>query len=271
MKNEKVLDKPFIENGPVISPMPSRLSERVFEAPEGIGSSIQCVLLDCKAQKVHKHDEAMAWCSPIKPPTLAQPTIQIKLDLACGQNCKEGFEGVDIWSGARHVLDLMKFPWPWAPDSVDEINCSHFVEHLPMVFVANIGQQFSVSPMQLSGHKEMLFTFFDECWRILKKTDNPQNPQGRMTVIVPSARSDRAFQDPTHRRFINECTFLYLNRDWRKMNKLDHYNVDCHFGFNVNPSMPNEIGLLHPEAQGRRLRENWNTTIDFHANLVALK
>lgn len=118
--------------------------------------------------------------------------------------------------------------------------------------------------------KDLFFAFFDECWRILEKTSNPAQPAGVMTVLCPCARSNRAFQDPTHRRFIVAETFLYLNRDWRKLNKLDHYRVDCHFGIDVVPIIPTELSLLHPEAQQRRFNENWNTVMDWQARLVAV-
>ncbi|MBF0556598.1 MAG: hypothetical protein HQK96_18930, partial [Nitrospirae bacterium] len=112
--------------------------------------------------------------------------------------------------------------------------------------------------------KDTLFAFFDECYRILK-------PDGIITIITPCARSNRGFQDPTHRRFIVSETFLYMSEEWRKINKLDHYNVSCNFGISVNHSMPTEIGLLHPEAQTRRFNENWNTIYDWMATLKSLK
>lgn len=174
--------------------------------------------------------------------------MEIKLDLACGDNKKEGFTGVDITqtSSTDVVWDLMKFPWPWVDESVDEIHCSHFVEHLPMVEVEG---------------KDLFFKFFDECHRILK-------PEGTMTVIVPNARCNRAFQDPTHRRFIVAETFLYLSKEWRDLNKLSHYNVQCDFSCNVDPIVPQELTLLHPEAQARRFNGEWNTILDWQAKLI---
>ena len=70
----------------------------------------------------------------IKPetPKLAASSRELKLDLGCGQNVREGFEGVDLYGDkAKHKVDLFKFPWPFKDGSVDEINCSHFMEHIP--------------------------------------------------------------------------------------------------------------------------------------------
>lgn len=188
-----------------------------------------------------------------KPVVIAKPEKLLRLDLGAGQSPAEGFEGVDIWSGSKHVVDLMKFPWPFADNSVEEIHCSHFIEHLPMEMVPHNGRL-----------KDLFFAFFDECYRILV-------PGGKMRVICPCGRSNRAFQDPTHRRFIVEATFAYLWKEWRVTNKLDHYNVECDFASNVNPVVPTEMTLLHPEAQARRFSESWNVIVDWDARLVSKK
>ena len=178
----------------------------------------------------------------------------LRLDLACGRTPREGFEGVDKFAPeAQHRVDLRRFPWPWADNSVDEIHCAHFIEHLPMVEVEHGGRE-----------KDLLEAFFDECYRVLK-------PNGRMTVIWPALHSDRAFQDPTHRRFLPETILWYLSADWRKSNRLDHCHGDCNFAFNVVPSTTIEESLRHPSVQAERLRERWNVAQDFHATLVALK
>lgn len=195
------------------------------------------------------------------PPTLASSSPTLKLDLAAGQNPREGFEGVDIWPGSKHVVNLLKFPWPFEDNSVDELHSSHFVEHIPMWHVDDSGEP--IFSTGLEG-QDLLFRFFDECWRILK-------PDGWMQVHVPCHRSDRAFQDPTHRRFITSQTFLYLNRDWRNMNKLDHYNVKCHFGVDVGHCMDAAFGLLHDEVQAKRFPSEWNLIIDWIAKLQAKK
>ncbi len=54
----------------------------------------------------------------------------LKLDLGCGPNPREGFHGVDSikFDKVGTVADLTK-PWPFENDSVDEVHCSHFVEH----------------------------------------------------------------------------------------------------------------------------------------------
>lgn len=125
----------------------------------------------------------------------------MKLDLACGQRCKEGFEGVDLVGGhgVTHVVDLMRPRWPFDPDSVNEIWCSHFVEHLPNLIV-----------------------FMDNVHRILK-------PGGIVRIVAPYYTSMRAFQDPTHVRFITDASFCYFDAEWRKREGLSHYPIASDF------------------------------------------
>ena len=159
----------------------------------------------------------------------------IKLSLACGDNKPDGFLGVDIakTKSADFVQDLLVFPWKQFKDnSVDEIECSHFVEHIP----------------HGDGYHDPFLKFFDEIYRILKPAEfDPANPnipiKGFMKIVCPYYSSMRAWQDPTHQRAISEASFLYLNKQWRQDNKLDHYPVSCDFdfsyGYSVSPQWQN--------------------------------
>ena len=128
----------------------------------------------------------------------------LKLNLACGQNHLDGYLNVDLikTDACDKQVNLEKYPWPFQNDSVDEVYCSHYVEHT-----------------------SDLITFMDEICRILKK-------DGKATIIAPYYSSMRAWQDPTHKRAISEATFMYFNKGWREQNKLDHYNIKSDFDFN---------------------------------------
>ena len=137
----------------------------------------------------------------------------VKLDIACGQNKQEGFIGIDIAGNADIIHDLNVYPWPFEDNSVDECFCSHYVEHV-----------------------DDLMKFFNECYRIMK-------PEAQMMIISPYYSSVRAMQDPTHKNFISEASFIYYNKDWRVQNKLDHYPITCDFdftyGYAFNPAWQN--------------------------------
>lgn len=197
--------------------------------------------------------------TPSDLPDLDPALVSRKLDLACGQNCRAGYEGVDRWPKAQHVVNLFRFPWPFATSSVAELHCSHFVEHIPMLEVDDMGE-----PVPFGEGVDLFFRFFDECYRILV-------PGGRLDVITPCARNDRAFQDPTHRRFIVAQTFLYLAKEFRDVNKLDHYGVECDFGVSVNPIVDQALTLKHSEVAARMMTHEWNRVMDWTATLVSKK
>jgi len=201
-----------------------------------------------------------------KPKLVAPGGPTLKLDLAAGQTPREGFEGVDLFEGAKHVVDLQRFPWPWADSSVAEVHCSHYVEHIPAIYVGANGDALDErgQPFTSATGKDALFAFFDELYRILV-------PGGTATIIVPCGRSNRGFQDPTHRRFFMAETFIYLNREWRQQQKLDHYEVGCHFMGDVSPIIPTEYAAWSSDVQARRFTHEWNTIVDWQAVLRAIK
>jgi hypothetical protein len=168
----------------------------------------------------------------------------IRLDLACGDNKQEGFTGVDIAKtpAVDIIADLEQFPWTFAKDnSVDEIFCSHYVEHTPD-----------------------LIKFMDECWRILKV-------DGKMTVFAPYYSSIRAWQDPTHKRAISESTFLYFNREWMKQNKLEHYGIKSNFNFSYGYLVSPEWANRSEEARNFAIRNYINVVTDIQVTLTKLK
>src|SRR5678816_2800742 len=125
---------------------------------------------------------------------IATSTDLVRYDLGCGSRCKEGFTGVDKFAKGDKIqnVDLFKFPWPWADNSVDELHASHFLEHIPAREVEDRDCQHPDKgmPSHLYG-TDMLCAFMDEAWRVLK-------PGGVFAIVVPNARNNRAFQDPTH-------------------------------------------------------------------------
>jgi hypothetical protein len=197
---------------------------------------------------------------------IAPARVSRKLDLGCGFVPKEGFEGVDIRGDKMtHKVDLFRFPWPFEDASVDELHSSHLVEHIPAreIEERDLAENATDADRERFVGQDMLFAFFDESYRILV-------PDGWMTVIVPSGRSSRAFMDPTHRRFLMQETFLYLAAEWRKINSLQHYRVNCNFACDVGHSMPQEEGARSQDAQAMRVMHYWNTTVDWIAKLKKL-
>lgn len=199
--------------------------------------------------------------------TEASSPRTIKLDLGCGLTPKDGFEGVDIRGTPAHHVDLFRYPWPFEDDSVDEIHAAHLLEHVPAREVESRDLIEGAGNRDRAGELarsylgvDMLFAFMDECWRIMK-------PGAWMNVVVPSGRSDRAFWDPTHRRFFMQTTFCYFAEGWRIINALEHYRVNCNFNIDVGHTLPNEEAVRAPEAQQQRFQHFWNVTVDWVAKL----
>jgi len=208
-----------------------------------------------------------------------------KLNLACGNNRIEGYFGIDAFKteACDYVMDLQRYPWDIESESVDEIICSHYIEHinhdstikdlvesfvtsstydeLRKTFLTRIGyvkDKIQHPFMPTNG----LFKFMDEVYRILK-------PGGKIRIIVPYYTSIRAIQDPTHVRSIGEITFMYFNKEWREVNKLGHYTTTlCDFDFVYGYNMQQEFLSKHDEQRNYALKHLWNVADDLDITLT---
>lgn len=173
----------------------------------------------------------------------------LKYDLACGNNKQEGFTGVDIIKKGTQAdieFDLNEYPWTFAKDnSVDEVYCSHYIEHIP----------------HINSHDDGMFHFFDELYRILK-------PGALAKFVIPYYANVRAFQDPTHHRFISETSFLYFSKAWRKNNHLEHYPVSCNFNIEtIDHAVTDELKGKSQEATMYAFTHYWNIVNDIRVTI----
>lgn len=175
---------------------------------------------------------------------VAEEVKLLKLDLGCGPNKREGFIGVDSrqFDGkVDQVVDVAKLksirpiternealdeyrptvygvscyePWPWADNSVEEIHCSHMLEHL--------------RPTERVH-------FANEAYRILI-------PGGKVSIITPHAFAERAYGDLTHQwPPVTGFWTFYLDKGWRAGNAPhnDFYTCDfaCTWGYSMHPGI----------------------------------
>jgi SAM-dependent methyltransferase len=138
------------------------------------------------------------------------PGAPLKLDLGCGTKKQAGHVGVDSrqFEGVDVVCDLGTATWPWANDSVDEVYCSHMVEHLTW-------------PQRIH--------FFNELGRVLKKGSKAQ-------IIMPHWSSARFYGDPTHQAPFSEFGWFYLLKSWRDVNA-PHVDYTCDFDVSYGYSL----------------------------------
>jgi len=218
-----------------------------------------------------------------RPPVIARAPEPLRLDLGSGPRPAEGFKGVDIVEGVTDfTFDLCSgYRWPWPDNSIDELRSCHFIEHIRADYV---GDRVHVQAPASRVIDALLF-FFDEAFRIAK-------PGAVFTLQWPALQSVRAFQDPTHRRFIPPQMTLYLTREGRKAMGVEHYGATCNWigecypTFLIPPETDEDKAMAlradasdekqawakrRAEDQQRRYNETWNFSQDFIATLRAVK
>lgn len=216
------------------------------------------------------------------PPIIARAPEPLRLDLGSGPRPAEGFKGVDIVPGQTDfTFDLCSGnAWPFADNSVDELRSSHFIEHIDAVYISP-NHRLGAEPRRIDA----LLWFFDEAFRVAK-------PGATFTVQWPALQNVRAFQDPTHRRFIPAQTIMYLSIDGRNAMGVVHYGATCNWVGGVTPTIPippetdedkamalradssdEKLAWMQKKGaeQQRRYFETWNFSEDFIATLKAVK
>lgn len=174
----------------------------------------------------------------------------LKIDIGCGKNKREGFLGVDQFAmqGVDVVMDVRQ-PWPWEDNTVDEVHCSHFLEHL-------------------TGNERVFF--MNELYRVMK-------PGAKATVITPHWASNRAYGDFTHQwPPVSEMYFYYLSAEWRttqaphtdkKWNPLGYScNFQSSWGYGLHPELHNKDSLTQQDA----MQWKKDAIMDMIATLIRL-
>lgn len=167
----------------------------------------------------------------------------MKLDLGCGTRKTEGYIGVDCraFDGVDVICDIGKDKWPWGDDTVDEVICSHTVEHL-------------TGPERIH--------FVNELYRVLRKG-------GKAAIIVPHWSSCRAYGDLTHQwPPVSEFWFYYLSVEWRKVNAPHNDGYTCDFEASWGYSMHPSLATRNQEYQQFALNFHKEAAQDLHATLT---
>ncbi len=108
------------------------------------------------------------------------------LDIGCGMKKRPGAIGIDInpATGADVVHNLNVFPYPFADNEFDEVNCDSILEHL------------------------------EDFFRVMEGIHRITVRDGIVYVKVPYYTSFDAFTDPTHRHFFTSRSFDYFREDY---------------------------------------------------------
>jgi SAM-dependent methyltransferase len=170
----------------------------------------------------------------------------MKLDLGCGDKKKDStYFGVDSRAvdGVDFVHDLRVMPWPWADSSVDEVHCSHFVEHL-------------------TGAERI--PFFNELWRVMKHG-------GSALIVTPDWTHASAYGDPTHQWPPMSAWYaVYLNREWRET-QAPHTPYNCDFTHQYGYTPDESLQGQSMDAIKQALKYNVNTARELRVTLTCRK
>jgi hypothetical protein len=181
--------------------------------------------------------------------TMGEEKKLIRLDIGCGVRKRTDGEwiGVDAmeFPGVDVVSDALTYLKTLGDNSVDEVNMSHFLEHL-------------------DGPERVVF--INELYRIIK-------PGAKCLVTCPSWSSERAYGDPSH-KWPPVCTwtFFYMDRNWREVQQnAPHCGYTCDFECGVVGTLdPNDpyIGFRNNETKQAMMGHQINVTQDIVATLT---
>ena len=110
------------------------------------------------------------------------------INLACGThklNSNSEWQWINIDNNEIVEPDIVRDitkGLPFEDESIDEIKCYHFIEHL---------------------EPDEFIDFFNECWRVLKD-------KSELRLRAPHREYKWAYIDPTHKRFLDEHSFDFF-------------------------------------------------------------
>lgn len=156
-------------------------------------------------------------------------------------------EGVDIVCDSRVVPWLDQDGEPIEDCSIEEVHCSHFLEHLTA---------------------QERVVFYNELYRVLK-------PGGKAAIITPHWASNRAYGDPTHQwPPVAEMAYYYLSTEWRAQQaphtdiKWNPNGYNCNFAATWGYSFSPELSVRNQEYVQYALTNFKEAAQDLHATLT---
>ena len=190
-----------------------------------------------------------------------------------------GWVNVDKFAmpGVQEAVDLFRFPWvrssngnPFADSSVDEIWCSHLVEHVPhqVRLAAGLPAALAREYTPLVENLDGFFVFFYECWRLLK-------PDGVLHLRCPYGHSIAGMTDPSHTRYLTPGTFTYLLNDERDSAPFDYhlpmaFTMDP-YALRFTPEWSKQLDQYTTTGIEGLLRKYFNVVDELRITLRAVK
>lgn len=120
--------------------------------------------------------------------------------------------------GVDSVVDLFRYPWPWADNSFDGALLAHIVEHIPHEIRLSTddgipkwmaARFMSADVFAVRGRAEDLAAMQDGWYAFMSELHRVLTPGAVAHVLAPYGWSQGAITDPTHTRLITEHTFTH--------------------------------------------------------------
>ena len=111
-----------------------------------------------------------------------------RLNIGCGPDIKpkeEGWINLDELKlkGVDIVHSLNKFPYPFQENEIDEVFCSHILEHV------------------------------DDLVKVMKEIHRICKNNAKITIRVPHFSCGTNYRDPTHKRYFSYFTFDFFDEE----------------------------------------------------------
>lgn len=110
--------------------------------------------------------------------------------------------------GVDQIVDLFRYPWPWADNSFDGALLSHIAEHIPHDIQPETWTMNAWHEEKRNRWRDLMqaqdgwYAFFAELYRVL-------TPGAQVHILSPYGWSQGAITDPTHTRYLTEQTFTH--------------------------------------------------------------
>ena len=125
--------------------------------------------------------------------------------------------------GADEVVNVFRYPWPWADNSFSGALMAHIIEHIPHEICLKYVRY---DKPDLGALPDGFYAFFAELWRVLE-------PDAVAHIMWPSPWSRGGIMDPSHTRMVMPETFDYLQPDEKAPFSK---NFGSHFKLVENPA-----------------------------------
>lgn len=207
--------------------------------------------------------------------------------------------------GVDEVVDVFRYPFPWADNSFDGALCSHLCEHIPheirmseRIEQADAGMEFyrkqrdmlmpttsRDDPIRrhetygwsyehsrandLARLQDGWWAFFGELHRVL-------TPGAIVHILSPYATTTGGMVDPSHTRYLMPASFMHSmapdpNSPFQYANGGCHFEIPEPWVFSVHQDYGHLTQPGHEQELAHTIEHSFNAVVDFYLKLRVVK